>query len=199
MSTALCVGDRAGLENPARLSVVERIRQIEAAARERDARRLERLEKRAIKLRENAELRLCAMAVGEPVALSCREDNISRKSVNHTYYNRCAAALQTNISRWVLSIGKRYASDDVRRSVDNIGYTPALLAEIERVAKLRVAEFTITMRSEASADLLGERRRFSRAWNAFNKRYLKEIAAEYFGELSAFLRRIKAGFYMRTY
>ena len=40
MSTALCVGGGAGCENLARLSVVERIRQIDAAARERDARRL---------------------------------------------------------------------------------------------------------------------------------------------------------------
>ena len=99
MSTALCVKGGAGCESPARLSVVERIRQIEAAARERDARRLERLEKRAIETRENEELRLCAMAAGEAVRLSCREDNISRRSVNHTYYNRCAAALQANISR----------------------------------------------------------------------------------------------------
>lgn len=194
MSTALCVGGGAGIENPARLSVVERIRQIEAAARERDARRLERLEKRAIETRENEELRLCAMAAGEPVRLSCREDNISRKpTLNHTYYNRCAAALQTNISRWVLAIGKRYASEAVRRNVDEIGYTPALLAEIERVAKLHVAEFTITMRSEAGADLLGERQRFSRAWNAFNKRYLKEIAAEYFGEFVRVYEAHKSG------
>lgn len=79
MSTALCVKGGAGCESPARLSVVERIRQIEAAARERDARRLERLEKRSIETRENEELRLCAMAAGEAVRLSCREDNISRK------------------------------------------------------------------------------------------------------------------------
>ncbi len=194
MSTALCVGGGAGCKNPARPSVVERIRQIEAAARERDARRLERLEKRAIETRENEELRLCAMAAGEAVRLSCREDNISRKpTLNHTYYNRCAAALQTNISRWVLAIGKRYASEAVRRNVDEIGYTPALLAEIERVAKLHVAEFTITMRSEAGADLLGERQRFSRAWNAFNKRYLKEIAAEYFGEFVRVYEAHKSG------
>lgn len=73
MSTALCVEGGAGNKNPARLSVVERIRQIEAAARERDARRLERLEKRAIDSRENEELRLCAMAAGEAVALSCQK------------------------------------------------------------------------------------------------------------------------------
>ncbi len=133
------------------------------------------------------------MAAGEAVRLSCQKDNISRKAVNHTYYNRCAAALQTNISRWVLSIGKRYASDAVRRNVDNIGYTPALLAEIERVVKLHVAEFTITMRSSAGADLIGERRRFSRAWNAFNKRYLKEIAAEYFGEFIRVFEAHKSG------
>ena len=88
---------------------------------------------------------------------------------------------------------KRYASEAVRRNVDNIGYTPALLAEIERVAKLHVAEFTITMRSEAGADLLGERRRFSRAWNAFNKRYLKEIAADYFGEFVRVFEAHKSG------
>lgn len=134
------------------------------------------------------------MAAGEAVRLSCQKDNISRKAtLNHTYYNRCAAALQTNISRWVLSIGKRYASETVRRNVDNIGYTPALLAEIERVAKLHVAEFTITMRSSARADLIGERRRFSRAWNAFNKRYLKEIAAEYFGEFVRVFEAHKSG------
>lgn len=193
MSTALCVKGGAGCESPARLSVVERIRQIEAAARERDARRLERLEKRAIETRENEELRLCAMAAGEAVALSCQKDNISRKSLNRTYYNRCAAALQTNISRWVLSIGKRYASNDVRRNVDFIGYTPALLAEIERVAKLHVAEFTITMRSEAGADLSAERRRFANVWNEFNKRYLKEIASEYFGEYVRVFEAHKSG------
>lgn len=134
------------------------------------------------------------MAAGEAVRLSCQKDNISRKAtLNHTYYNRCAAALQTNISRWVLSIGKRYASETVRRNVDNIGYAPALLAEIERVAKLHVAEFTITMCSSARADLFGERRRFSRAWNAFNKRYLKEITAEYFGEFVRVFEAHKSG------
>lgn len=194
MSTALCVKGGAGCESPARLSVVERIRQIEAAARERDARRLERLEKRAIETRENEELRLCAMAAGEAVRLSCQKGNISRQAaVNRTYYNRCAVALQTNISRWVLSIGKRYASAAVRREIDNIGYTPAALAEVERVAKLHVAEFTITMRSVAGAELAGERRRFAQAWDAFNKRYLKEIAAAYFGEFVRVFEAHKSG------
>ncbi len=194
MSTALCVeGGAAGL-TAARSSVVERIRELEAAARERDARRLERLEKRAIEWRENEELRLCAMAAGEACGLSCQKDNISRKgSVNRTYYNRCAVALQTNISRWVLSVGKRYASAAVRREIDNVGYTPATLSEIERVAKLHVAEFTITMRSVAGADLAGERRRFAQAWDAFNKRYLKEIAAGYFGEFVRVFEAHKSG------
>lgn len=63
MSTALCVEGGAGNKNPARLSVVERIRQIEAAARERDARRLERLEKRAI---DRAKMKNCAFAQWRP-------------------------------------------------------------------------------------------------------------------------------------
>lgn len=194
MSTALFVESGAGCTNPARSSVAERIREIVAAARARDMRRLERLENRAIESRENEELRLCAMAAGEAVALSCQKDNISRKrSLNRTYYNRCAAALQTNISRWVLSIGKRYASARVRDLSENVGYTPEVLSEIERVAKLHVAEFTITMRSEKGADLAGERRRFARAWNEFNKRFLKETAGEYFGEFVRVFEAHKSG------
>ena len=48
MSTALFVEGGAGCLYPARSSVAERIREIVAAARARDMRRLERLENRAI-------------------------------------------------------------------------------------------------------------------------------------------------------
>ena len=79
MSTALFVEGGAGCLHPARSSIVERICEIEAAARARDMQRLERLENRAIESRENEELRLCVMAASEAVALSYQKDNISRK------------------------------------------------------------------------------------------------------------------------
>ena len=125
------------------------------------------------------------MAAGEPRRLSCQRDNNSRSCYqvkNTTYYNRASVALTVNVSRWALSIGKRYAPPAIAAAVDNVGYTPELIEAIEDIARNHIAEFTITIPHYADEDLQTARRRFTRVWNDFNRRYLKEKFSAYFGE-----------------
>lgn len=169
MSTALFVGkEQGGAVAPSCSPFLEQIRALEARDAERANRRLERLEK----------------AASEASPLSCQRDNISRTCTpkNRTYYNRSAVALETNVARWVLSLGKKYSPPSVINAADNIGYTPEIIDAIERKAKEHVAELTITMPHVAGEDLSLARRRFTDAWNEFNRRVLKEKYAEYFGE-----------------
>lgn len=169
MSTALFVGkEQGGAVAPSCSPFSEQIKALEVRDAERANRRLERLEK----------------AASEALPLSCQRDNISRTYTpkNRTYYNRSAVALETNVARWVLSIGKKYSPSAVIAAADNIGYTPELISAIERTAKEHVAELTITMPHVAGEDLSLARRRFVDAWNEFNRRVLKERYAELFGD-----------------
>lgn len=169
MSTALFVGkEQGGAVAPSCSPFLEQIRALEARDAERANRRLERLEK----------------AASEASPLSCQRDNISRtySPKNRTYFNRSAVALETNVARWVLCIGKKYSPTAVIAAADNIGYTPELISAIERTAKEHVAELTITMPHVAGEDLSLARRRFVDAWNEFNRRVLKEKYAEFFGD-----------------
>ena len=120
MSTALFVGkEQGGAVAPSCSPFLEQIRALEARDAERANRRLERLEK----------------AASEASPLSCQRDNISRTYTpkNRTYYNRSAVALETNVARWVLSLGKKYSPAAVINAADNIGYTPEIIDAIERM------------------------------------------------------------------
>ena len=164
MSTALFVGKgQGGAVAPSCPTFEEQIKSLELRDAERAQRRLERLEK----------------AASEASPLSCQRGNISR---NSTYYNRVAVALETNIARWILSIGKRYSPQAIIEKADNIGLTPYIVKAIEAKAKEHVAELTITMPHTANEDLRLARSRFASAWNEFNRRVLKERFSDIFGE-----------------
>lgn len=185
LNALLCKGQGVAHNAPARPvyshEYEAQICELEKAARERDLRRLERLER----LDLEAQAEICAMAAGEPRRLSCQRDNNSRSCYqvkNTTYYNRASVALTVNVSRWALSIGKRYAPPAIAAAVDNVGYTPELIEAIEDIARNHIAEFTITIPHYADEDLQTARRRFTRVWNDFNRRYLKEKFSAYFGE-----------------
>lgn len=86
------------------------IAELERKARERDLRRLERLEKAYY----SEDLELCTMAAGEPVRLSCLKDSNARKGVykvsNTTYYNRLAVCIKSNVQLLAYTLGKKYAT-----------------------------------------------------------------------------------------
>lgn len=145
---------------------------------ERAQARLARLEKQEEE-RDTAELvRLSALGAGACPPLSCQCNNISRKAAksycvsNKNYYDKSAVALQNNVARWVLDVGRRYLPDGLTA-------TPAA---IEACAREHLAEFTITIPHNKAESPQDARRRFTAAFNEFNRRFLKERASRYFGD-----------------
>lgn len=155
------------------MTLSEQLREFCRIDAERARKRVE-----AAEMREWQELsELSKMAAGEAVRLTCQCDNISRspqtyKVKNKAYYDKTAVALERNVNAWILSLGRRYLPAQVE-------FTEELA---EKVAREHVAEFTITIPHFKGEDLAVARRRFTRAFNDFNRRFLKEKAAEYFGE-----------------
>jgi len=182
MQTAF-VDSRGGAarENaPACPSFFAQVRALELAARERDSRRVERWEMAALA----ADVELCAMAAGEPRRLSCQKGNISRTGYvvkNQSYYHKAALALQVNIQRWAFELGRRYASSADIAVIDGADVSASIRRRLD-VARNHVAEFTITIPHYASETPEAARRRFTAAWNDFNRRFLKERFAAFFGE-----------------
>ena len=151
-----CVGGAAG-QTPARRSLPPQLAEFCRIDAERAEKRLALAEKRALE----EEIYLARAAGGEAVRLSCQCDNISRffKVKNRGYYNKTAVALETNVKNWCAQLKDRY------------GDLPAHLAE-----------FTITIPHIPDEDLATARRRFTRAFNEFNRRFLKERARDCFGD-----------------
>ena len=163
MNGPLVVGGGRARNAPCRPSFGEQIRRLELRDAERSKRRLERLEK----------------AASEAAPLPCQRDNISR---NSTYYNRVAVALESNIARFVLAVGKKYSPAAVAARCENVGYSSEILRVIQARARGHIAELTITMPHDSGEDLSLARRRFTDAWNDFNRRVLKERFAHLFGD-----------------
>ncbi len=159
----------------------------------------ERTEKRLARIQGKdlqEDIRILKMSAGEAVALSCQRDNISRKNQkcyhvkNKTYYNKTAVALEINVKRWILSIGEKYANKEILHNCESFELRQAIC---ERIAKEHIAEFTITIPRKIGEDLKTARRRFSCAFNDFNRRFLKEKFADLFGDFVRVFEPHKSG------
>ena len=184
MSTALFVGEKGqgGAFAPSYPSEFKaQIAELERKARERDLRRLERLEKAYY----SEDLELCAMAAGEPVRLSCLKDNNARKGVykvsNTTYYNRLAVCIKSNVQLLAYTLGKKYATA-AELAVIQSGNIPEEIKMRMAVARRHLAEFTITIPHYKTETVEMARKRFCAVWRKFVKRVLNERYAGLFGD-----------------